>query len=160
MQILNLNQHPQHLQTLAGWHHQQWADLNPGRSLAQRIAEMQEYLSEQLVPSTFFAVDQQLLGSAAIIAHDMDNHPELTPWLASVLVAPEFRNQGIGTRLVEHVMQVAKTAGISRLYLFTPDRVAFYERLGWQLVNEEIYRQHRVSIMQVNLTDWQLASAI
>lgn len=30
------------------------------------------------------------MGSAAIINNDMDTRPELTPWLASVFVAPAY----------------------------------------------------------------------
>jgi GNAT superfamily N-acetyltransferase len=52
------------------------------------------------------------MGSAAIIDSDMDTRPELTPWLASVFVAKEFRNQGVGSRLVEHVMEEVRKAGV------------------------------------------------
>ena len=44
-----------------------------------------------------------LLGSAMLIAHDMDTRPQWTPWLAGMVVAPEFRGRGIGAALVERV---------------------------------------------------------
>lgn len=149
MQILNLKEQPRHIAQLAAWHHHEWASLNPGRTLEQRIESMQSYLSDDLIPGTFIATGSNLMGSAAIVANDMDTRPELTPWLASVFVAPAYRNQGIGSRLVTHVMQQVKAAGIARLYLFTPDRVSFYQRLGWQKLNQESYRGHSVTIMSV-----------
>jgi len=127
--------------------------LNPGRTVEQRIDYMQTYLSEQLVPSTFIAKGLDLMGSAAITENDMETHPELTPWLASVFVAPQYRDRGVGSLLVTHVMNLAKQAGMQRLYLFTPDRVSFYERLGWQSLKQETYREQQVTVMSVGLVN-------
>jgi N-acetylglutamate synthase-like GNAT family acetyltransferase len=73
--------------------------------------------------------------------------------LASIYVSQEFRNQGIGSRLVKHVMEEARKAGIEELYLFTPDRVAFYQRLEWQVLDHGEYRGHRVTVMSIKLSD-------
>jgi len=152
MTIVNLTSLPEHLPTLAAWHQAEWAELNPGQSLQQRIGKMQVYLHGDAVPVTYLYLhDGELAGSAALIACDMDTRPELTPWLASVFVAPPFRNQGIGSQLVRHVMQQAKGAGFERLYLFTPDRADFYRRLEWRVLQQELYRGHEVSVMQADL---------
>jgi N-acetylglutamate synthase-like GNAT family acetyltransferase len=81
----------------------------------------------------------------------MDIHQELTPWLASVYVERSSRRKGIGSMLVQHVMQTAKAADISHLYLFTPDQQRFYKRLGWNELIHENYREHCVTIMSVEL---------
>ena len=150
MRILDLKDQPQHLTLLAEWHHRQWVGLNPGRSLQQRCQEMQAYLSAELIPSTFIAVaGDTVLGSAALIDCDMDTHPEWTPWLASVFVAPAYRRQGIATRLIEHCCHQAQAAGIAQLYLFTPDQADFYLARGWQILGVEDYRQHAVTVMRI-----------
>lgn len=152
MNILDLSQEPQHIPTLANWHQQEWAHLNPGSSLENRLEKMQAYLSAALLPSTFiYKQSGQLVGSAAIVACDMDTHPELSPWLASVFVAPHWRRQGIGTELVCHVMLQATQAGLPALYLFTPDQAAFYRRLGWSVMAKEVYRGCTVTLMQTRL---------
>lgn len=154
MTIINLSQEPYHIPTLAKWHQAEWSDLNPGQTLEHRIERMQAYLSDKFVPSTFiYKHEGRLAGSAAIIESDMDTRPELTPWLASVYVAPEFRRQGIGSKLVEHVMRQAKAAGIAKLYLFTPDQADFYKKLGWTAMGEETYRACPVTVMQVALNN-------
>jgi len=53
--------------------------------------------------------------------------------------------------MYRHVMQQAVDAGFSRLYLFTPDQAAFYQRLGWKELSKEIYCGHEVTIMSVDL---------
>lgn len=153
MEIVNLKEEPKHLPVLAEWHHKEWSDLNPGETIEQRIERMQAYLNESFVPSTFIAKDGALLGSAAIVAHDMETKPDLSPWLASVFVAPEQRGKGLGARLVLHVMNEAKTRGIDTLYLFTPDKVPFYQKLGWKIMTQEKYRGQEVTIMTIELTD-------
>jgi N-acetylglutamate synthase-like GNAT family acetyltransferase len=151
--IIDLKTEPHHIPVLADWHHHEWSSLNPGQTVDQRIESMQSYLSDDLVPSTFIAKGTHLMGSAAIIENDMDTRPELTPWLASVFVAPEFRNRGVGSRLVEHVIEEARKTGIKELYLFTPDCVSFYERLGWRVLSNEEYRGHWVTVMSIKLSD-------
>lgn len=150
--ILNLRDKPELLETLARWHQAEWSQLNPGESLEQRIIRMQPFLNDKLIPSTYIAFDDVLYGSAAIVANDMDNRPELSPWLASVFVKPEYRNQGIGSTLVHHVMLQAQQNDIEKLYLYTPDREAFYHKLGWRRIETAHYHGYQVSIMEADLT--------
>lgn len=148
MNILDLKEEPEHIPTLANWHHNEWAHLNPDDSLQKRIEKMQSYLGRGLIPSTFIAKERnRLAGSAAIVKHDMDTRLELSPWLASVFVTPEYRQKGIGTKLVLHVMEKAKNEDINTLYLFTPNREKFYKELGWSTFSEELYRGQEVTVM-------------
>lgn len=136
---------------LASWHQEEWSYLNPGESIEQRIARMQPFLNNQLVPSTFIAKEDNLSGSAALVSHDMETRPDLSPWLASVYVAVEFRGRGTGTKLVKHVMQQAFKGGINKLYLYTPDKEIFYSKLGWKTLSREKYHGLDVTIMEINL---------
>ncbi|NOU14214.1 MAG: GNAT family N-acetyltransferase, partial [Methylococcaceae bacterium] len=72
MQILNIIDEPEHIPTLAEWHHKEWSYLNPEGSIQKRIEKMQSYLADGLIPSTFIAKATVLLGSAAIVELDMD----------------------------------------------------------------------------------------
>ena len=151
MEIIDLKFDPQHIPVLAAWHQQEWSYFNPELTVAQRVEWMKSYLGTSLVPSTFIAKEDELLGSAAIIEHDLETRADLSPWLASVFVAPEYRGKGVGSKLVIHVMEKAKEAGIPLLYLFTPDKEHFYQRLSWQTISKEDYQGHLVTVMQVNL---------
>jgi GNAT superfamily N-acetyltransferase len=153
--ILNLRDKPELLETLARWHQGEWSQLNPGETLEQRIIRMQPFLNGKLIPNTYVAFDDVLYGSAAIVESDMDSRPDLSPWLASVFVIPDYRNQGIGSALVRHVMQQAQQDNIEKLYLYTADRKAFYYKLGWRRIDEENYHGHEVSIMEADLTSWK-----
>lgn len=151
MHIINLKDDPDQLQLLALWHQQEWSALNPGETIEGRIARMQLYLNNELLPSMFIARNEQLLGSAALVAHDMDSRTDLSPWLASVFVAAEHRCRGIGATLVKHVMRQAFIGGIERLYLYTADKQDFYFKLGWKILGHETYHGIDVTIMHINL---------
>jgi len=147
MQICNLKEVPQHIETLASWHQQEWHHLNPGQTLAMRIQKMQKYLNKDFVPSTFVALDKNIMGSAAIVDQDMDERSEFSPWLASVYVEPAYRCKGIGTALVNHVVEQAKLKGYRELFLYTPDKDKFYQQRGWHCLERTAYHGHDVSIM-------------
>jgi len=151
MNIINLREKTEDINTLARWHQDEWGYLNPNGNLQKRLDKMQMFLQTKFIPSMYIATDNQLLGSAACVEHDMDNRLDLSPWLASVYVSKTFRTQGIGSKLVQHVMDQARAHKIDTLYLFTPDQESFYARLGWQVLEETIYHGHAVTIMSVAL---------
>ena len=157
MQIDYLADHPAFIPTLADWHHAQWSYLSPGDSAECRIKRLQEHLGKKQIPTTFVAYNttgdgtEIVVGSASLIAQDMDTRPELSPWLASVYVAAEHRRQGIGSALVRRVTGEAIALGVETLHLFTPDQAHFYARLGWTVLERCIYRGYPQVVMTVSL---------
>lgn len=151
MEIIDLRQAPQHIPTIARWHFDEWGYLNPGKTLDQRIERMQRYLVDSPIPSMLIAVEgEEILGTAALVESDMDSHPELTPWLASVYIQADQRGRGLGKQLVQALMDFAGQQGLPHLYLFTPDQDAFYAKLGWQYLVRETYRDTSVTIMRLD----------
>ena len=109
MDIINLKEEPNFISALAEWHHNEWSYLNPSLTLNERIYKMEAYLSDEIIPSTYIAKENDiLLGSSALLEHDMETKKHLTPWLASIYVAEPHRKQGIGSNLVLHAMKEAK----------------------------------------------------
>jgi N-acetylglutamate synthase-like GNAT family acetyltransferase len=157
MQIAYLADHPAFIPTLAQWHHAQWSYLSPGATLERRTAHLQGQLGKKQIPTTFVAYKttkagtEIVVGSASLIAQDMDTRPELSPWLASVYVAAEHRRQGIGSALVRRVVEEAAALKVKRLYLFTPDRESFYARLGWSAIERCTYRGYPQVVMALDL---------
>ena len=144
---------------IAHWHHEEWGHFNPGDSIEKRIANLQTNLGRKQIPTTFVSLSGGiLLGSASLVAHDMDTRMDLSPWLASVYVTPEHRSQGIGTALVQRVVKEAVELGIETLYLFTPDREGFYASLGWSVVERTEYREQKVVIMALHIMDINIAA--
>jgi GNAT superfamily N-acetyltransferase len=102
--ISYLLDYPQYLPKVANWIFDEWGYLIPDLTLQEVVSRLQTQLNRDSIPLTLVAVYNDLpVGTASIILQDMSSRPDLFPWLASVYVVPEFRNQGIGSQLVKAV---------------------------------------------------------
>jgi GNAT superfamily N-acetyltransferase len=72
------------------------------------------------------------VGTASLAAEDADSRPDLSPWLASVFVAPAARGRGYGRLLVTAVECAARSSGFGTLWLFTDGAAGLYAALGWR----------------------------
>lgn len=147
-----LADHPEFIPTLAHWHHEEWGYLNSGHAVERRIEDLRGH-TRGGIPTTVVAhADGALLGSASLIESDMDTRPDLTPWLASVIVAPEQRGRGIGSALVMRIVDEARAERVDILYLFTMDQERLYARLGWSILERTRYRDVSVVVMLLKLS--------
>ena len=147
-----LANHPQVLPELAKWYHEEWGGMSEINTLEDRIKYVHKTTNYQEVPTTIIALeDNQLMGGASLVVHDMETHKHLSPWLANVFVAPAHRNGGLGSRLVQRIIGEARELRVERLYLFTPDRENFYARLGWRTRERVPYRGKDVAVMEFDL---------
>jgi GNAT superfamily N-acetyltransferase len=142
------------MHTVARWHHDEWGHLRPNETVEDRVAQVERACGHCEVPTTFVAlVEDQLLGSASLVEHDMTTRPELSPWLSGVFVAPQHRRHEIGAALVERVVQEAHTLGTQRLYLYASGSGILYLRLGWSVVERTFYRElwgnQEITIMEL-----------
>ena len=152
MNIDYLADHPHFIPELAALHFAEWNYLNPGQSLDAKKEYLRKNCGRNGVPIFLVAIeDDELIGSASLVAHDMDDRPDLTPWLADVFIKPEYRGRGVATSLIRRIETEAKTAGIARLYLYTPDAAGLYKRLGWSAVEACSYKGVDVVIMNKTL---------
>lgn len=148
MEIVNLKSLPSCIETVAQWHYQEWGALYPGSVLKDFQADMEASLLADSIPQTWvLAEGEGVWGSVSILEKDLPNYPELSPWLANVYVEPSRRGLGYGQRLVKIAMAFARQLSLTPLYLYTPDQVQFYEKLGWQTFKEDVYQGKRIFLM-------------
>jgi len=153
MYIDYLKNKMEHLETINRWLYNQWGYHDPDGSEKKWFNDRKEKLkNRKLLPIIFIAIeDETPVGTASIIKSDMKTHPELEPWLANVYVKEDKRGNGFGTELVKRVLKESKLNNLKKLYLFTPDKKKFYQKIGWKLYKHEEYRNEMVDIMQYSL---------
>lgn len=152
VEIAYLADTPEIIPRLAEWHHQEWGHLVGARTLKQRRDRLKHHLQRNAIPTTFVAWCQgEPVGSASLIANDMEALPEWIPWLANVFVLHEHRRQGIGSMLIQRVAAEALHLGYPRLYLYTPDQMHLYETLGWHTSHKRHYRGAEMTVMTRDL---------
>jgi len=57
--------------------------------------------------------------------------------LRSLAVHPDFQGSGLGTRLVDNIIEVAKGKGLTRLYLLTDTAEDYFKRRGFVVVSRD-----------------------
>jgi predicted N-acetyltransferase YhbS len=119
-----------HQRQIAEWIYAEfWAD-KPGYSPAFFEGLLSQANNPNQIPLSLVALgNTQPVGTINLIANDDPARPHLTPWLAALVVAPPYRGQGIGTRLVQTLTHHAHRLGHTHLFLGT-DQPTFYTRLG------------------------------
>jgi len=145
-------QHHNTILTLASWIQGEWGNSFLEATFEELVSELEGRATPHRIPAAFVALDgDRLVGTASIVRHDMSTRSELSPWLSAVYVPPEERNKGVGSKLVRRAMQEAEILGVKRLYLYTPDQMRFYTRLGWDILERTRYHGVEVVIMSCEI---------
>jgi GNAT superfamily N-acetyltransferase len=108
-----------------------------------------ESQSHGTLPVVLVALDgDQFVGTASLIADDeLPDAPEPGPWVAAVYVADSHRRRGIGTALLDELRHRAVQAGHGQLFLYTADKMAWYETMGWHRLRTSQLNGHDVTVM-------------
>jgi GNAT superfamily N-acetyltransferase len=123
-----------------------------GYSYDDTLQAATETVTAAFMPRTFVLLaDGEPVGTASLAADDLDERPDLTPWLAGVFVAPHARGRGFATRLIAAVEQEARAASIATLWLYTLAAEGLYARVGWQTVETVRHRGRSFALMRRDL---------
>ncbi|MFE9078259.1 GNAT family N-acetyltransferase [Bacillus cereus] len=86
------------------------------------------------IPSFYIVkIDNEIIGTYALIRNDLNSRQDLSPWLACLFVDEKFRGNSIGEKLLNHGLLEAAKRGYHFLYL-TSDLNGYYEKYGWEKI--------------------------
>ncbi len=135
LDIVSTSDRPDLVPVVAEW---LWNEFSRsrGRTLDVVVEAVGESVTAHPMPRTFVLLgDGEPLGTASLTAHDLDERPDLTPWLAGVFVRPDVRGRGYAGLLIAAVEQEARAASIPMLWLYTREAERVYARAGWRTVD-------------------------
>jgi len=148
LRIEYLDEHADAIPSLAQWHHDEWFAMTPHLSVADRIAGFTARARRGSIPTGFVGlVDDRVVGMACLVQCDLHSHTHPGASLATVLVSPEHRRQGIGSALCVRAAEEARQLGVPNLYLFTFDRQSLYRRLDWTALEDSSHAGRACTIM-------------
>jgi GNAT superfamily N-acetyltransferase len=144
--ISDLRQRPEFFDLVAKRIWQAWWEPD-GHPLDFIAGRLRENMRATPIPFALVAHDEaKYLGTVSVIAADLPERPQFTPWVAAVWVEPEARRHGIGGALVNRAVQDCFALRIGRAYLCARPRLSrFYEGLGWTVLERKI-GQHGMSV--------------
>jgi N-acetylglutamate synthase-like GNAT family acetyltransferase len=145
--ISDLRQRPEFFDHVADRIWRAWWQAD-GHPLDYISGRLRENINAAPIPFALVAHDgEAFLGTASVIASDLAERPELTPWVAAVWVEAQARRHGVGAALVNRATLDCFALGVSRAYLCArPQRAGYYERLGWIAIDREV-GQYRLSVL-------------
>lgn len=132
--VVSTSERPDLVPVVARWLWDEWRRRD-GHSFEQTLEAVHESVTARHMPRTFILLaDGQPVGTASLAAHDLDDRPDLSPWLADVFVLPAARGRGHAVRLVAAAEAECRAASIPTLWLYTGAAERFYARNGWRTV--------------------------
>jgi len=141
--VSDLRQCPKFFDTVADRIWQAWWQPD-GYPLDYISSRLRENMEATPIPFALVAHDgEKFLGTSSVIVSDLEERPQLTPWVAAVWVEEDARRRGVGAALVNRAAQDCFALGASRAYLCArPRMTGFYVALGWTAVERKIGPHH------------------
>lgn len=137
--ISDLRRQPQFFDVVADRIWQAWWQPNgfPREYIATRLAEN---MSGTPIPFALVAHNgETFLGTSSVIASDLAERPQLTPWVAAVWVEKEARKHGVEAALVNRATEDCFALGMTPVYLCARAAMSeFYRRLGWTMIERGV----------------------
>jgi GNAT superfamily N-acetyltransferase len=152
MRIEPLANCPESIPTLAQWICDEWPF--EGRCRADAETQLQENLNRDCLPITWVARSGgTIIGTGSLDLSDLPlpAYSHLSPWLASLYVVPSARGQGVGSALVNHLVDFARAHAIATVHLWTPGSTALYDKSGWKPFATAVYAGHPITLMRIML---------
>lgn len=148
-----LADHPEALPSLREWFEREWAPYYGPDGPGDATTDLWESCNREKLPIAMVAiVDDEIAGTAALKAESVSTHKHLRPWLAALLVSPEFRRRGIAECLIAAIENKAQELGFHSIYVGTGEGSGTPEsslrKRGWEFVEKGPYFVSDVSIFR------------
>jgi GNAT superfamily N-acetyltransferase len=132
--IVRIADRPELAPIVAGWLWHEWWHQD-GYTLEQTHDAVAASVSPSGPPQSFvLLVDGTPIGTASLVVRDLDERPDLTPWLAGVFVISEARGRGHNVHLIQAVEAACRSAAIHVVWLYTAGAERVYARAGWHSI--------------------------
>ena len=132
--IATLAEHPQLVPEVVEIAWREWGASLPVHERARWLREAERDSRLHLPTSAaFVALDgDRAVGVVQLHEFEIDAMRDRSPWVCGMVVQPDYRGAGVGSRLLAALERFASGHGVARLWVFTESAAAFYERCGWQ----------------------------
>jgi len=156
LKIELLADHTEAIPVLQKWFEREWAPYYGPDGPGDAQKDLADSCNRDELPLTLVAFHNGVVcGTAALKAESVTTHTHLSPWLAALLVAPEFRRRGVGERLIAAVEEKAKQLGFKCIYVGTGEGSGtpepLLQRRKWEFIEKGSYFVSEVSIFKKEL---------
>ena len=153
IQISPLANVPEMLETISQWTYGEWGKFDKNNSLEATRARFRERMNTETLPIAYVAhKNKEVLGCACIKETDLvERYPNKKYWIGSMFIGLEFRNLGIGSLLMKHLIDKAPSFGATELNLWTGEAETFYAKHGFKSFDRFRYLNQDIVVMDLKL---------
>ena len=135
MEITNLFEKPCHYKEVSQMIYQEFVIGSNSKMTLEDVEHFFENTNVDKFPITFIAIiDNECVGTVSVFENDYKERLQYSPWLASLYVKPQYRDQKIGQHLITHLLNHLKTLNYTEVYLKTENASEYYKKRDWKLV--------------------------
>jgi len=138
--IVNLNTREWLVPTVVDWCHGEFASPSTPRDSVD--AAVRENAGEKPYPFCLVAIvpgndgaPETPVGCVHGVESELDERPDLEPFIAALYVHPAHRGLGIGNLLLAAAERQCAIAGFDAAYLCAWSRPEWYQRRGWRVID-------------------------
>ncbi len=156
LKIELLDDHPDALPMLKDLFESEWEPYYGAEGPADAETDLKNSANRTKLPIALVAlVDGNVCGTAALKMESVTSYPDYFPWLAGLLVAPEYRRQGIGEQLIAKIEKLAKQLGYKEIFVGTGEKSGMSEitldKRDWKFIDKSDYFVSEASIYKKKL---------
>jgi predicted N-acetyltransferase YhbS len=153
MKIAHLADHQQFIPALSRWFLDEWSEYFGDKTSEDISAMFRARLNHRCVPLALVAFDgNQPFGTVALVEESIATHKHLSPWLAGLYVAPQWRHQGVATGLIDAAVNEARAIKIETLYVAILKAEEYYKERGWKTIDKIVHNDEPITIMRLDLS--------
>jgi GNAT superfamily N-acetyltransferase len=131
IQIGYLAKHQNLIPALAAAFIEEWPGYYGPGGRGDALGDLHSRNHKNRLPLALVALCAGHLRGTLTLQATTESHAHLSPWLTALLVLPEYRRQGIGTRLIRAAEHLAGALGYENLYARTGTAILLFTQLGW-----------------------------
>lgn len=151
-----LADHPEALPILKKLFESEWEPYYGATGPGDAETDIKNSSNRTKLPIAVVAiVDGNVCGTAALKMESVTAYPDFFPWLAALLVAPEYRRRGIGEQLIAEIENLAKLLGYKEIYVGTGEKSGMSEvtldERNWKFIDKSDYYVSEASVYKKKL---------
>lgn len=156
LKIELLADHPEATTVLKDLFESEWEPYYGTSGPGDAETDIKKSANRTELPIAVVAIfDGNICGTAALKMESVTTYPDFFPWLAGLLVAPEYRRQGIGEQLIIEIEKLAKQLGYEEIYVGTGEKSGMPEitldKRNWKFVDKSEYFVSEASVYKKKL---------
>jgi len=151
-----LADHPEAISILKKLFESEWEPYYGASGPGDAETDLRKSANRTELPIAVVAmIDGNVCGTAALKMESVTTYPDYYPWLAGLLVAPEYRRQGIGEQLIIKIEELAKKLNYKEIYVGTGEKSGMSEvtldKRNWEFIDKSEYFVSEASVYRKKL---------